>query len=182
MSAKETIHRTQKIITEHRCPVRHLENGTAVLTTIDGHEVLIDGEDVELLSKYKWQIRLGRTRAGGKRTPVVTRYQMSKKVRMCTDIINPKEDWRIEHIDRNPLNNTRANLKVNKRVTDSYVPPTHFKGVKAIKDGSRNPYEAFIKVGKERIVIGRYVTAEAAAAAYDCAAFEYFGEDAPCNL
>jgi hypothetical protein len=54
--------------------------------------------------------------------------------------------------------------------------PHDFKGVRFV--GGRNPYQAYVG---DRI-IGRYLTPEAAAAAYDVATFEAYGEDAEVNL
>lgn len=90
-----------------------------------------------------------------------------------------------DHINGNGLDNRRINLRkadhslngANRRV--GVNSSTGFKGVWLTTSGR---YAAAIKHAGRRRHLGRYDTAEQAAAAYDAAARELFGDYAALNL
>ncbi|MFI8696721.1 HNH endonuclease signature motif containing protein [Dietzia maris] len=74
---------------------------------VKNREVLIDEQDLKLVSKYKWHISstgyvVWRGRLNGKR----------KTIRMHRLITNCPEGLVVDHINHNPLDNRRANLRV----------------------------------------------------------------------
>lgn len=72
--------------------------------------VLIDPESFPLLEQYAWYINhQGRV--------VATTYEgdQQQTVSLHRLIISAKEGEVVDHIDRNPLNNTRANLRITSR-------------------------------------------------------------------
>lgn len=93
-------------------------------------------------------------------------------------------EW--DHINRNPLDNRRENLRLTTRQQNSMNRgpnknnSTGFKGV--CFDKSRGKYLAGVKVNYRRVNLGRYKTAEEAARVYDAAARKHHGEYAVLNF
>jgi len=89
----------------------------------------------------------------------------------------------VDHKDLNGLNNRRENLRLSNPLTSSRNRKKHFnsstdyKGV-STEDGR---FRARIKVNGKQIGLGSYMTPELAAAAYDEAAIEHYGEFALTN-
>lgn len=89
----------------------------------------------------------------------------------------------VDHIDGDPTNNTRANLRVCSHAENMRNRAMNFrsavgrKGVyRAAEAGKATKFRARIQVGNRRINLGRFESAEAAAAAYNEAAKRYHGE------
>ncbi len=105
-----------------------------------------------------------------------------------TLILNTPDDFFTDHIDRDRLNNIRANLRCGKNsdnirnqvknklrgVTSKY------KGVSI--DNSRGLYAAAITVDFKKKHLGRFHDEDKAAQAYNAAAVKYFGEFANLNV
>jgi len=93
-------------------------------------------------------------------------------------------DW--DHIDGNELNNQRANLRIATRSQNLANGAKHADGLNPFKgicfDKSRGKWISKICVNYKQINLGRFVTAEEAALAYDVAAKEHFGEFARTNF
>jgi hypothetical protein len=66
----------------------------------------VDATDYEELKKYRWHA----SRSGSKVYAVC--HKDGKVVRMHRMIMNPPKGYIVDHIDRNPLNNRRCNLRV----------------------------------------------------------------------
>lgn len=74
---------------------------------VKNREVLIDSQDLELVSKYKWHISstgyvVWRGRLAGKR----------KTIRMHRLITSCPEGMVVDHINHNPFDNRRENLRI----------------------------------------------------------------------
>lgn len=88
----------------------------------------------------------------------------------------------LDHIDRDPTNNTIENLREVTTQQNCYnrhlqVNNTSgYKGVSFRKDLKKKPWVAGIKVDGRRLSLGYYETAEEAARAYDQKAKELFKE------
>lgn len=95
----------------------------------------------------------------------------------------------VDHIDRNPCNNKRSNLRgatksqngANRRSNRNNT--SGYKGV-IIRGGDTAPnkYRARIKLNYKGVHLGSFPTAEEAARAYDRAAIEAWGEFAVTNF
>lgn len=76
-----------------------------VIPLSDGTPVQVSDEDFEELSKYKWypsgSMRHATGRPKGKKCMYMARY-----------IMQPSEGMVVDHIDRNPHNNQRSNLRI----------------------------------------------------------------------
>ena len=148
----------------------------------DGSATGVDARDWEWLTQWKWHrsaqgyvIRNQAIPSGGNRTIWIHR-----------EIICAPAGQEVDHIDRNPFNNSRSNLRL---ATDSQnsinMAPTRrntsgFKGVSFDKKLSR--WRAIIRIKGQHAWLGRHDTAEAAARAYDAKARELFGEFAYLNF
>jgi len=149
-----------------------------------GLAVMIDDEDYDLVSQWKWRAN---EVSEGKFRAITARA--SQTINKCPynymhNLIMGEKG--IDHIDGNPLNNQKSNLRVcshrqnlcNRKATKrnklGYVGVYYDKKLKR--------FRAQIKAGDKRIHIGLYDTAVEAAKAYDEAALKYHKEFACTNF
>lgn len=138
-----------------------------------GLALLVDDEDYELMSRFKWYAKIDRN--GGINAQVWLSAHHLLVPYALTD-----------HVNGNRLDNTRINLReatsrqnsMNRgRRSDSR---TGYKGIHLIK--SRQRWRARIVVDGKRIYAGWYVSAIDAARAYDALARKHYGEFARLNF
>lgn len=142
-------------------------------------KVLVDIEDLPKLSKYNsWFI--------SKRGDVYSQkwYKgKAKTYKIHRVIMDAPDNFDVDHINGNPLDNRKENLRVcthaengrnlkkKKNNTSGHV------GI--IWDKERNKWRASIKVFYKSIYLGRYNKIKDAVAARKLAESKYFGEFAP---
>jgi hypothetical protein len=142
-----------------------------------GEFALVDDEDFEELSRYKWQVL-----RNGPRSYAVRKA--GKQIRMHRQITNAPDGMLVDHRDGNGLNNQRFNLRVCTAAENARNIRVHkdnktgFKGV----GRSQGKYRAYIVVAKKFIFLGRFGDPESAARAYDKAAKQHFGQFARTNF
>jgi hypothetical protein len=144
------------------------------------HECLVDDQDYESLSRFNWF--LGTTgyahRNSWERINGVGKNHIVKMHRV---IIQAPARQIVDHIDGNPLNNQRGNLRLatpTQNNMNQAVRRDNHSGARGISR-DRKWWRARIMVaGKERL-LGRFLTMEAAVVARDTAERETFGEYAP---
>ena len=148
--------------------------------------VLVDDEDYKMLIQYKWSFykskrsKMGRAQTNikinNKRTTLLLHHLIIKK---------PSNKKEIDHIDRNPLNNQKNNLRIvthsqNMMNKSNYKNSTSkFKGV--YWDKSRKMWRSAISEKNKRINLGRFTNEIDAAKAYNEKAEELHGEYAYLN-
>lgn len=154
---------------------------------------MVDDEDYATLSIYKWSLNNGKyaTRQisrKGKMSGDNKHTCKQHKVLMHRIITNTLgcKDIEVDHIDGNPLNNKRNNLRVcthsqNMKNIKPYTKrkSSLYKGVTYNK--ASNKWMASIHSNCDRIYLGLYVTEKMAAVAYNNAARLYHGEFANLN-
>lgn len=132
-------------------------------------EIIIDKDDIDKVSQYRWR----NNGANYFKTPkglYLHRFLMD-----CNDT-----DLRVDHIDGNPLNCSKSNLRIcteqqnrmnNKRQSNN---TSGHSGITYRKDTSK--WSASIQVNYRVIRLGCFSTLEEAIEARRQAEIEYFGE------
>jgi hypothetical protein len=147
----------------------------------------IDGEDFDKIKMYKWSF------SGNKRSKLYIAgldynkiTKKSKGIKLHRLIMDCPKNMMVDHIDGNPLNNCKSNLRIctnseNLRNSDKRKDglTSKYKGV--CFDKSRNNFMSQIQFNKKHYSLGRYTNEEDAAIAYNNAAVKYFGEFAKLN-
>lgn len=148
-----------------------------------GQKVLVDDDDFPEISKYKWLYLANGT---GYACRFLNENGKTSCVLMRREIINVKNDYHVDHIDGNGLNNLKENLRIcshqqnqqNKRKSKNNT--SGFKGVYWNKE--KQKWVSRITVLKRRIFLGYFDSIEKVAHAYDEAVVENFGEFANLNF
>jgi hypothetical protein len=140
----------------------------------------VDDRDFEWLSQFKWCLSRYAIRS-------VTTHSSpkQKQIRMHNDIMNPPEGMIVDHINCDPLDNRRINLRIctpDQNQINKGIPRNNKVGIKGVCKESmakrRNkPWRAFIR-GK---LIGYFKTPQEAGIAYNKQARVLFGEFANLN-
>ena len=133
-----------------------------ILLTTKG-ETFVDDSDYEYLSQWKWYLSGGYA------------YSSERK-KMHRVIMNAKDGEIVDHIDRNKLNNTRANLRIvdkegnvhnqKKRANTK----NNYKGTQYIK--RLNLWQSRCRIYGNDYLLGYYKSEIAAAYAYNKKAIE----------
>ncbi len=138
-------------------------------------DIILDDEDKYLLIKHSWHFK----DSGHVRTRI-----NSKSVYIHHIIMNSTK--LIDHINRNPLDNRKSNLRFASKSTNamnsklSSNNTTGIKGVSFRKEVEK--YEVYITINKKRISIGKYKTIKEAALKRIEAEKIYFKEFANFDL
>ncbi len=139
---------------------------------IDGKEVLLDDEDYLWISEFKWRIDGGYATTG------------HNAIRMHRILLRAHKGVLVDHVDRNPLNNQKINLRVASALQNAQNRSprkcriSKYKGIHKVN----GKWRVRIQVNGERIHIGYYDNDLDAARAYDKAAKHYFKEFAYLNF
>lgn len=140
---------------------------------------IVDDEDYEILSKYKWYC----TNAGYAQKDI---YKEKKKYLMHRVILNAFKGEVVDHINGNPLDNRKQNLrkstqclntknvKCNRRNNTS-----GYKGVSFNKKYQK--WEAYITFNYKHIFLGYFDKKNDAGKSYNNKAKELFGEYSNLN-
>ena len=102
-------------------------------------------------------------------------------------IMQPPPGMQVDHLDYDPLNNTRANLWVctpAQNMQRSRFAPgkSGFIGVAVSRGAAGVFYRAHIKVNRKRVDLGRSATPDGAARIYDAGARHFYGPHARVNF
>lgn len=142
----------------------------------DGGHALVSSEDYAWLSQHEWYELSGRA----------IRTIGDSIIGMHVAIVKPAEGMEVDHINRNPLDNRRENLREctpaqNRRNRGPFKNnKTGYVGVRL----SRSPGKFIAQIGHQKttIYLGTYESAEEAARAYDAAAQHFHEEYATLNF
>lgn len=144
-----------------------------------GYVCLVDDEDYEYLTQWKWHFWCGYAKRFGR----VTEGENKRAVFMHRAILNPPDGVPVDHRNGDRLDNRRSNIRICtpaenarncKLRKDSKV---GIKGVIAIKHSSGTVgYVARIRFNKEEHYLGYFADPESASAAYNAASVRLHGE------
>lgn len=144
-----------------------------------GKIALVDDEDYEYLSQFKWQAVRDRGLWYAVRRSGYTHIRMHREILGITD-----PDVQVDHRNHNGLDNQRKNLRVATRSQNiantrrNRASQAGYIGVRFSPRHKSKPYAVYC----QHKFVGMYATAEEAARAYDVRAREVFGEFARLNF
>jgi hypothetical protein len=142
---------------------------------------LIDDEDYDRLCNYSW-------RAVSEERSIIrniSRRLRTKSVSLASDVMR-KPDKVYDHIDRNPFNNQKYNLRECTQQQNCFNrsklsgTSSKYKGVSYKKNLGK--WQANIKINQKWKYLGVFLNEEDAAEAYNTAAKRFFGEFAALNM
>lgn len=143
---------------------------------------IVDDEDFEYLNQWKWLSSRGYARRSV-HIKMDGKKQICRHIHMHRLIVNAPEGKEVDHIDGNPLNNQKSNLRVctreengkNRRLNKNNT--SGFKGAIWVDTpGNQKKWKSQIVVNKKAICLGYFSTNEEAGNAYLNASKKYFGE------
>lgn len=148
-----------------------------------GKFAIVDDADFDWLNQYKWYLDSMGYACRNRHVE----DEPGKRRMAMHHVIHPlKPGFVTDHIDRNPLNNQRANLRDATRaqnVANSKVQAnrsSRYKGVTWFKRDQK--WRAQIGIASKTISIGYYASEEEAARARDIYSLFYHGEFAVLNF
>ena len=163
-----------------------------------GYKAIVDDEDFERVSQYKWYALIQEKVNSTYVCPARQHYNNKitgkpKYSRMGRFILNAPTNLQVDHIDGNPLNNQKSNLRLvtnqqnqmncgSKNNKTGYKGISYMKAIVATSPNLKKPYMAHIMFNRKHIYLGYFKTAKEAAKAYDSKAKELFGEFAKTNF
>lgn len=148
-----------------------------------GMVAIVDAADHAELSRHRWHYNPGGHSGYAVRAEYADGVQY--KVQMHRQITGAKDGELVDHINRNGLDNRRANLRVCANTQNlwnraSYIGRSKYKGVSW--RANRGHWKVSIQVNKKRIYLGSFTSEIEAACAYDAAAVEHYGVFAYLNF
>lgn len=150
-----------------------------------GRVALVDDEDYELVRQHKWHAQ----KAGNifyASSHVVNENGTRTYLQMQRFLVDAGREMRVDHKDRNGLNNQRANLRICTHAQNIWnqtickANTTGYKGVHFYKAYAK--YQAYVSCDRKRTNLGYFNTCVEAARAYDAAAKRLHGEFARLNF
>lgn len=148
-----------------------------------GQHTIVDAEDYELLTIHKWHVSGKKYKRYVKAS--IHRFEKRKEMYMHRYLMWAENHEYVDHIDGNPLNNQKNNLRKctnSQNMANQGTSKVNKTGYKGVKLFSKGKYAAQIQVNRKGIHLGYYSCPKQAAHAYDKAAKKYFGEFARLNF
>lgn len=157
---------------------------TKKIPLTQGKFALVDDEDFECLSSFKWHYHSGYAKRG----KFISRIDGKQKIKifyMHREIIKTPDDMITDHIDGDGLNNQRHNLRIASRAQNAMNSKTIKKSFSNVKGVSwhkgAGKWQSKIVVNGQTKYLGHFADIDSATQAYNAAAIEHFGEFARLN-
>lgn len=153
--------------------------GIAIIK-INTYEFLIDDDNWHSFNLLKWRLKNNKYASTSLNKQSISLHQI---------VLNKKEGFVIDHINRNTFDNRRINLRhvthsINNhnKIIKSDNKTSKYNGVYLIKQSKIKPWCAKISFNNKTIYIGLFETENAAAKAYNEKALEIYGNNALLNI
>lgn len=152
------------------------------IITTNGHVAFVDNEDYVKFGHYRWNALV----IPGSGKVYISRYLDGKITYLHREILQAHGSFVVDHINGNPLDNRRKNIRICSRQQNTWNSKLNrkntsgYKGVSLHKPSGK--WVAKIKVNMKRIHLGLHKEKLDAARAYDNAAKLYFGDFAVTNF
>lgn len=150
-----------------------------------GYKALVDDEDYEWLSQWKWfatgsvgrkyAARYGKDNEG---------YKARKVLYMHRELMSPNTYQEVDHKDKNTLNNQKStNLRLCTSQQQNCNSTREVLGIRGVDKRNTNPisYRAKIVLYGKAKYLGTYSSIEKAAEIRDIASVKYYGEFGTLN-
>lgn len=158
-------------------------NYVALLCT-GGNKALVDKEDLERVVNRKWFCD---QRGYVKCNKLATDNVETKQISMHRYIMNPPSNMVVDHINHNPLDNRKCNLRIcteKENYQNRKLPSTNSSGLKGVNVTKYSRWTASISKGDgsgKTDYLGSYSSKIDAAIAYDKEALKLFKEFSATN-
>jgi len=145
----------------------------------------VDWFDYEWLMQHKWNASWAAGLHGFYARRVIERKCKRMVIRMHRDIVGlmPYDDRHVDHINRDPLDNRRSNLRIvtpSQNMMNRSLFMNNTSGTTGVAShGSK--WQAYITVDKKRMHLGSFRERDAAIEARRVAEEEHFGNYARIN-
>lgn len=155
-----------------------------IIQTSNGTEFIVDDEDFERLSLFKWNDTSRKSIFRSERSKLSARIKYTS---LASEVMQ-KPHVKFDHKDRDYTNNRKDNLREYKYHGDNMANRLKFKGKYSSKykgvswHKQRKKWIASISIDNTRKHIGCFDNEDMAAYAYDKKAFEVHGEFAQLNF
>jgi hypothetical protein len=147
--------------------------GTSEIPLSQGKTAMVDLEDYEHLSQFRWRYRDG--------------YAVTKEnTTMHRMIMNPPEGMFVDHINGKRWDNRKENLRICTHKQNNRNRKPHKRKCSSIYKGvtwskAHGKWVARIIVDHKQVFLGYFADEREAAIAYNTAALKYYGEFARFN-
>jgi len=152
-----------------------------------GKFAVVDPEDYDRLTKYKWHLAQSPTGMYAARWQRFANKNTRKRIWMHREVISVPKNMVCDHINHNGLDNRKANLRAA-TISQNLCNRPKRKGKTRSKykglewDKNQNKWKVRVQHNGRKFYLGSFNSERAAARAYDAAAKKYHKEFANCNF
>jgi len=133
-----------------------------IIKNVHGKAVIFDKQDEDIFNKYTWFLCKKENNTFYVVTDIYLGNNKSKRKYFHQFILGTKKGFLIDHINRNPLDNRRSNLRFATRSLNAFnskIRNDNKSGYRNISfDKSRNKWVARKQIGDKYKFLGRFET------------------------